>query len=120
MEFKRVIQATDKDGEVTIELLGTDENRFAMTLLPEAIPPMLSVLVQGAVNQARARPDVRPGFVLHVTHCQPIVTERQQRGIVLTTADGLELALSFEPQAFDGLRECMDLARDIRPEGPVH
>src|SRR5688572_4929028 len=112
MKFKRVLQATDKDGEVTIELLGTDGTRFAMTLLPDAIRPMLSVLVQGAVNQARARPDVQPGFVLHVTHCQPIVTERQQRGIVLTTADGLELALSLEPQALEGLRACMDLARD--------
>jgi hypothetical protein len=120
MKFKRVLQATDKDGEVTIELLGTDESRYAMTLLPEAIPPMLSLLVQGAVNQARARPDVQPGFVLHVTRCQPIVTEGQERGIVLTTADGLELALALEPQALDGLRECVDLARDVRPEGSVH
>lgn len=78
-------------------------------------------LVRAATILQRTDPTFHHGPIATVIGCQPILTEKQQRGLALTTTEGFDSSMTIDAAMLDARQTCIaERQAGIRHDGPVH
>lgn len=121
MKFTRVLHTATNNNETAIHLLSEDDKRYEVLLTSEVVPQVMAALVRAATILQRTDPTFHHGPIYTVIGCQPILTEKQQRGLALTTKEGFDISMTIDAAMLDALQACIaEIQAGIHHDGPVH